>query len=116
MWENTTVILPIVTEIDSKVMAQIDQLMKTDKPPYFSAAMYYMDNGKDLTKALDWFNKAAVEQPDAYWVYYQKANCQAKLGKKQDALVSSNKSMELAKAAKNDDYVALNQKLQTTLK
>ena len=43
-------------------MAQISELMKKDDPkqhPYFLAALYYMDNGKDLNQALEWFNKAA---------------------------------------------------------
>ncbi|HUP11416.1 MAG TPA: tetratricopeptide repeat protein, partial [Niastella sp.] len=102
-----------------KVMAQIDELMKKEdvkSHPYFSAAMYYMDNGKDLNQALTWFNKAAEQNPKAFWVLHQKANCQAKLGKKQEAIQSANKSIELAKEAKNDDYVALNQKLLATLK
>lgn len=116
MWGNTVVSLPISTEVDSKVMAQIDELMKTDKPPYFNAAMYYMDNGKDLNTALGWFNKAAEQQPDAFWVYHNKAKCLAKLGKKQEAVTAANKSIELAKVAKNDDYVALNEKLLATLK
>ncbi|RYZ51508.1 MAG: DUF2911 domain-containing protein, partial [Sphingobacteriales bacterium] len=51
LWENTAVAFPITTAIDGKVSAQIDQLMKTDKPPYFAAAMYYLENGKDLDKA-----------------------------------------------------------------
>jgi hypothetical protein len=38
------------------------------------------------------------------------------MGRKADALDASIKSTELAKAAKNDDYVALNTKLQSTLK
>jgi hypothetical protein len=119
MWDLTDVVLPITTDIETKVMAQIDELMKKEDKkshPYFSAAMYYMDNGKDLNQALDWFNKAAEQNPKAFWVLHQKANCQAKLGKKQEAIESANKSIELAKEAKNDDYVALNQKLLTTLK
>ncbi|WP_205510759.1 DUF2911 domain-containing protein [Longitalea arenae] len=119
MWDQTNVVLPITTEIDAKVMAQIDELMKKEDPknhPYFGAAMYYMETGKDLNKALDWFNKAAEANPKAFWVMHQKANCLAKLGKKQEAIESANKSMELAKEAKNDDYVALNQKLLATLK
>lgn len=119
MWDKTDVVLPITTEIDSKVMAQIDELMKKEDPkshPYFGAAMYYMDNGKDLNKALEWFNKASEANPKAFWVMHQKANCLAKLGKKQEAIESANKSIELAKEAKNDDYVALNEKLLTTLK
>jgi hypothetical protein len=49
-------------------------------------------------------------------MYYQKARALAKLGKKQDALAVSNKSRELSIKAKNDDYVALNDKLQKELK
>ncbi len=115
-WDKTMVTLPISTEIDSKVMAKIDELMKTDKPPYFNAAMYYLDNGKDLTKALEWFDKAATAQPDAFWIHHQRANCLAKLGKTEEAKSTAQKSMELAAKAKNDDYVKLNENLLKTLK
>ena len=97
-------------------MAQIDNAMNKDNKPYFQAAMYYMDNGKDLNKANEWFDKAIAQNPTAYWVYHQKANCLAKMGKKSEAIATANKSIELAKAAKNDDYVALNNKLLATLK
>lgn len=119
MWDQTSVSLPINTEIDGKVMAQIQEVMgKEDKSklPYFSAAMYYLETGKDLNQALDWFNKATEQNPKAFWVYHQRANCLAKLGKKQEAIESANKSIELAKEAKNDDYVALNEKLLAKLK
>lgn len=118
MWDKTVVSLPITTDIDSRVMAQINTIMKEDKKdlPYFSAAMYYLENGKDLNQALAWFNKAIEQNPKGFFIFYQRANCLAKLGKKSEAVESANKSMELAKDAKNDDYVALNQKLLATLK
>jgi hypothetical protein len=117
-WDKTDVTLPITTEVDAKVMSQITQAMKTgdSTTPYFPAALYYMDNGKDLNQALEWFNKAVAQNPKAFWAYHQRANCLAKMGKKQEAIESANKSIELAKEAKNDDYVALNQKLLATLK
>lgn len=111
MWDKSAVVLPISTDIDGKIMASIDQAMKGDKPPYFQAAMYYMDNGKDLNQALAWFNKAVEAQPDAFWVQHQWANCLAKLGQKNEAKAAAQKSKELAMAAKNDDYVKLNDKL-----
>ena len=111
MWDKSAVVLPIATEIDSKIMANIDKEMKGDKPPYFQAAMYYMNNGKDLNQALAWFNKAVEAQPDAFWVQHQWANCLAKLGQKNEAKAAALKSKELAIAAKNDDYVKLNDKL-----
>jgi hypothetical protein len=111
MWDKSVVVLPIATEIDGKIMANINQAMKGEKPPYFQAAMYYMDNGKDLNQALAWFNKAAEAQPEAYWVQHQWANCLAKLGQKSEAKTVALKSKELAAAAKNEDYVKLNDKL-----
>lgn len=116
LWEKTGVSVPIKANIDQKIMTQIDNLMNKDNRPYFQAAMYYMENNKDINKALGWFDKAIEQNPNAFWVYHQKANALAKLGKKQDAITTANKSIELAKAAQNDDYVALNQKLIASLK
>lgn len=114
MWENTAVALPISTDVETAVMKQIDQIMNKDNRPYFNAAMYYMDNGKDLNQALEWFNKA-IEQNDAFFIEHQKANCLARLGRKEEAIAAAKKSMEQAKAAKNDDYVRLNEKLLAQL-
>ncbi|MBS1948555.1 MAG: DUF2911 domain-containing protein [Bacteroidetes bacterium] len=116
VWDRTVVSFPIKTEIDSKIMAQIDEAMNKDNKPYFAAAMYYLDNGRDLNKALEWFNKATEQSPTAFFIFYQKAKCLAKLGKKQDAIAVAQKSMQLAKDAKNDDYVALNEKLIASLR
>jgi len=115
-WDNTSVTLPISADVETKVMAQIDQLMNKDNKPYFNAAMYYMENGKDLNTALGWFDKAVEAQPSAFWIHHQRANCLAKLGKKADAKMAAEKSIELATAAKNDDYVKLNEKLLKELK
>ncbi len=116
MWENTSVALPITTEVEPKVMKQIDNLMNKDNRPYFGAAMYYMDNGKDLNQALTWFDKAVELNPTAFWIHHQRANCLAKLGKKAEAKAAAEKSKELATTAKNDDYVKLNEKLLADLK
>jgi hypothetical protein len=116
MWDNTTVNVPITTDVESKVMAQIDNLMNKDNKPYFQSAMYYMETGKDLNQALAWLDKAIEQNPTAFWVYHQKANALAKLGKKEEAKTTALKSMNLAKEAKNDDYVELNKKLISNLK
>jgi hypothetical protein len=115
MWDKTAVALPITVDVEKKVMAQIDQLMNKDNRPYYNAAMYYMDNGKDLNQALGWFEKATEMNPTAFWIHHQKANCLAKLGRKAEAKTAAEKSKELAAAAKNDDYVKLNEKLLAEL-
>ncbi len=116
IWDNVFVTIPVTTEIDNRIMTQIDEQMKGDKPPYFTAAYYYLENGKDLNKAVEWFDKAATENPKAFWILHQKAKAQAKLGKKAAAIATATKSMEIAKEAKNADYVALNEKLIASLK
>lgn len=115
-WENTWVSFPVTADVDSKVMNQIKNTMEGDNKPYFNAAVYYIDNGKDLAKAVEWLDKAYAQNQDGFWILYQKARAQKMLGKKNDALATSNKSMEIAKKAKNDDYVALNEKLQKEMK
>lgn len=114
-WENTALILPISTDVETKVMADINNIMNKDNLPYFSAAMYYMESGKDLNQALTWLNKAVDQNPNAFWIQHQRANALSKLGKKKEAIAAANKSMELATAAKNSDYVKLNSDLIKTL-
>jgi hypothetical protein len=117
MWSKVAVKFPIeVADLDAKIMAQIDNSMNKDNKPYFQSAMYYMESGKNLEKALEWFTKATDQNPDAFFIFYQKARCEAKLGRKQDAMATSRKSLELSKKANNSDYVALNEKLMESLK
>lgn len=115
-WDKTLVSLPITTDVDSKVMAQIKGAMERDTRPYYQAAVYYLETDRDLNQALVWFDKAIEQSPNAYWIYHQKANALAKLGKKEEAKQTASKSMELAKSQKNDDYVKLNEKLINDLK
>ncbi len=89
LWDKTIVALPITTEVESRVMAQINNLMNKDNRPYFSAAMYYMENGKDMNQALAWLDKGVELQPEAFWIHHQRANALAKLGRKADAKAAS---------------------------
>ncbi|MGZ5255845.1 MAG: tetratricopeptide repeat protein, partial [Flavitalea sp.] len=112
---NVSARLPISTEFDTRVVAQIRNALR-DNRPYFQAGMYYMETGRDLNQSVEWFDLAIQQNPNAFWVYHQKANALAKLGKKDEARTAANKSMELAKQASNDDYVKLNEDLLKSLK
>lgn len=115
-WGNTAVSFQVTTNVDSKVMASIDEAMKSEKPPYFQAAAYYLENNKDISKANEWFAKAAEENPKAFWIKYQQAKALAKAGRKKEAREAALKSKELAVEGKNDDYVKLNEQLLIELK
>jgi tetratricopeptide (TPR) repeat protein len=116
MWDKTAIQIPITMDVDSKVMAQINNAMNKDNRPYFQSAMYYMETGKDLKQALAWFDKAIEQNPNAFWIHHQRANALAKLGRKEEAKTTAMKSMELAKQQNNNDYVRLNEKLIASLK
>ena len=116
MWENTAVVLPIKTEIDAKVMAQIDDVMTKDNPPYYAAAAYYFDNGKDISKAKQWAEKAVETNPTSFFMVHLLAKIQAKTGDKKAAIATALRSITLSKEAGNDDFVRLNEKLIASLK
>ncbi|MNJ86352.1 hypothetical protein D3C87_38460 [compost metagenome] len=111
LWENTAVAFKVTTDIDARVMKSIDESIKSDKPEYFRAAGYYFDNNKDLKQALTWVTKATEENPKAFYMFYLKAKIEYALKDKAAGKASAEKSIELAKEAKNDDYVALGTKL-----
>ena len=114
-WENTSVNLAVKADIDSKIMADIEKIMKADSRPYFAAASYYYDNDKDMNKALEWINKA-LEQDSAFFITHVKAKIQLKAGDKKGALETANLALKQAENAKNADYIALNKKLIASIK
>ena len=115
-WAKTGVAIPIVANFRDKVRAQIETAMKGEKKPYWAAAQFYNEYDKNLPLALENATKAYEANKEAYWILIYKAKIQKEMGDKAGALASSQKSMELAAAAKNDDYVKMNQDFQKTLK
>lgn len=107
MWENTYVQFAVTAGTDAKVMKQIDNMMNKDNKPYFNAASYYFDNGKDLNQALNWVNKALENDKEAFWMHLLKARIHAKLGDKTAAKAAATKCIEYATKAKNDDYIKM---------
>lgn len=114
-WENTSVKFTIAVDYDAKVMKSIEASTKVNPNNYFNAAVYYLENGKDLKQALEWVNKA-VEANPAFYILYQKARIQKGLGDKTGALTTSKISWEAAKTANNRDYQMMNEELQKSLK
>jgi hypothetical protein len=108
-WENAGFLLHLSTDVDAKVMANIDEVMNKDQKPYFTAALYYYQNGKDLKQALDWISTAEKASPKSAFYKVWKARIQLKMGDKAGALKTANEGVELAKADKDAEYQSLNQ-------
>lgn len=108
MWATTKVSIGMKTDIDSKIMANIDEAMKRDVKPYMQSAIYYYDNGKDLSKALAWMNSVAASDQKTPWYNYWKAKIQLKMGDKPGAAASAKTGLEIAKTMNNAEYIRLN--------
>jgi tetratricopeptide (TPR) repeat protein len=112
IWDKTKVSFTVVSDIDGKIVKQIDEaLSPKDKRPYFQAARYYYEADKDQKQALEWATKAIEQTPDAFWISHLKAKIQLKLKDYKGAITTAEASMAKAKEQKNNDYVALNEKL-----
>jgi hypothetical protein len=115
-WENTSVKFSIAVDYDAKVMKSIEAATKVNPNNYFQAAVYYLENGKDLKQAHEWIKKAADANPSAFWVLHQKAKIEKALGDKASATASANASLKAAKDANNRDYQVMNEELLKSLK
>ncbi|MDQ3048515.1 MAG: DUF2911 domain-containing protein [Bacteroidota bacterium] len=111
VWDKTRVSFNVVADIDAKMMKNIETALAADSRPYFQAATYYYDNNKDLAKAAEWTEKAIANNPKAYWILLLKAKIQAKQNNKAGAVATAEQVIVLAKEGKNDDYVAMAEKL-----
>jgi len=111
LWENTSVAIKITTDIDAKVMKNIETTLGKDNRPYFQAAGYYYDNNKDLKQAAVWVDKALEQNPKAFYMMLLKAKIAYKQGDKVAGKASAEKTIVLATEAKNDDYIAMAKKL-----
>jgi hypothetical protein len=110
-WENTEVVLHLKTDVDAQVMANIDKAMQGEKKPWYFAAIYYYNNNKDITKALEWINLRDKQQPDVYNVKYWKARIQLKSGDKKGAIATANDGLKLATAQNSAEYIRLNKEV-----
>ncbi|MFM9943974.1 MAG: DUF2911 domain-containing protein [Bacteroidia bacterium] len=103
-WDQTLVKFKIETFTDKKVIDEIDLKMKgVSQSTYYQAAVYYLENGKDLNKALEWIEKALINN-EKFWILRQKAMILAKLGKYKEAIIFIERSIKLAAEAENDEF------------
>jgi Protein of unknown function (DUF2911) len=111
-WEKTYVALKIEVATDKVAMESIEKTLNgPSSGDYFSAAQYFFQSNKDMTKALGYVNKAlelSKEKEVPFWYLRQKSLIQAKLGDKKGAIETAKASLAAATTAKNMDYVKMN--------
>ncbi|WP_346883608.1 DUF2911 domain-containing protein [uncultured Algibacter sp.] len=110
MWEKAYVGIKFDVPTDKAVTTAIDKVMKgPDANDYYTAAVYYSQNDKDIKQAKTWMDKAMsmVKKP-RFWQLRQQSLIYAKSGDKKGAIAAAKKSLKGAEKAGNADYVKLN--------
>jgi hypothetical protein len=109
-WEKTLVALKFEVPTQKTAMASIEKALSGPTAnDYFSSAQFYYNSNGDLAKALEYVNKALdLNKDKPFWMNRQKSLIQAKLGDKKGAIESAKLSLAAATAAKNNDYVKMN--------
>lgn len=111
IWEHTLVPISIKVPTRSKAIESIEKTLSGEPKvgDYYKAAVYYLEEKKDLKKAKVWMEKALdMRKKPAYWMYRQYALILSELNDKKSAIKAVKKSLELAEKAGNKDYVIMN--------
>ena len=112
IWEKTYVAVPFQVPTDDKVLTSInDALSGTPKAnDYYAAAVYYLQENKDINQAKEWMDKAmSMTEKPQFWQLRQQSLIYAKSGDTKGAIELAKKSMAGAKEAGYDEYVKMNQ-------
>lgn len=109
MWEKAYVGVAFEVPTADKAIKSIESVMNGPSAnDYFGAASYYFTEGKDLSKAKEWIDKAVSMNDKAYWMMRMQSLISAKMGDTKGAIEAARKSMAAAEAAGNADYVKMN--------
>ncbi len=109
MWEKAYVGVAFEVPTAEKAVKSIESVMNGPSAnDYFAAASYYHEEGKDLAKAKEWIDKAVSMNDKAFWMMRRQSLIYAKMGDTKGAIEAAKKSLAVAEAAGNADYVKMN--------
>ena len=110
MWEKAYIGVEFKVPTDKKVAANINRVMSGPGfNDYYGAATYYLAEGKDITQAKKWIDKAmAMNENPRFWQLRQQSLIYAAAGDKKGAIELAKKSLADAEKAGNADYIKMN--------
>lgn len=111
LWDKTRVPVKLTTDDVEQVSKELDAAVAAGTPldprTAYQAASFYYDNNKDMNQAAKWIDQALQKNPNAYFMYYKKAQIEAKLGKKKEAAAAAQKAIDILKKDKAPDESAI---------
>jgi len=116
LWENTYASFLIETPTDTMVNKQIEISMSgPSAQDFYTAAVYYLQNNKDINQAKEWIDKAiamTLKKP-RFWYLRQQSLIHAEAGSIATAITAAKQSLKLAEKSENKGYIKMN---KTSLK
>lgn len=111
VWESTKVVIPMSVNTKSAMLDEINKKIKENPTAqtYYEVARYYQEQGMEYSLALDYLKKAIDLAGDTYYFYRVKSLVEAALLDYKAAVLSAQKSMELAKLEGKDEFVRMNE-------
>ncbi|MDB0602844.1 DUF2911 domain-containing protein [Tenacibaculum maritimum] len=119
LWDKTYVGIPFSVPTDSTVSTSINKTMQGPSAnDYYKAALYYLQENKDINQAKTWINKAVAMTKDQprFWFLRQQSLILAKVGDKKGAIKAAKASLAGAKKRGNAGYVKMNQEFLAKMK
>ena len=112
-WEKTMISVKFEVPTQKSAMASISKVLAGPSAgDYFSSAQYYYQSNAELSKALEYVNKAVsmvkTGEDVPFWHLRLKSLIQAKLGDKKGAIDTAKLSLAGAEKEGNQDYVKMN--------
>ncbi len=113
LWEKTDVAVPLQTDVDAKVVANIEQAVTGENKTTYQAkgAIYFYTHNKDNNKALAWITEADKGIPDAYYMKYWKAKIQLRAGDKAGAVATAKEGLRMAEKEPSTEYIRMNKEV-----
>ncbi|MCB0637974.1 MAG: DUF2911 domain-containing protein [Lewinella sp.] len=111
-WEFVRAALPVQVFTHDQVAAQLATGLGDDAtgPDYYRAARYYFDNDLDLDQARTWMDRRMELDGEQFGVMRYQALIELALADTAAATATMQRSLELAREAGNDHYVAMNER------
>ncbi len=96
-WANVSVEVPIAADNNVRILTYLDKALKGGKPPYSQAINYYLTTDQRLDDALLYSKLAIRKNPEAWYLYWMKAQVLQKLGQHKKAVAAAKKAYEITK-------------------
>lgn len=111
IWEHTLIKIPIIADTDTKMKQEIASSIEKNPTAqtYYEAARYLQEQGESYPEALSYLNKAIEIDGDTYYFYRIKSLVEAALKDYGSAIISAQKSLELAQKEDKDEFVRMNE-------